>query len=71
MQIFMLGLVILLIFGRTLVKFDLSTRTANKTCLKEVPLHAPITWNTFQCKQENTTNVTCFRGQRFSCLEGT
>ena len=36
--------------------------------LKEVPLHAPITWNTFQFKQQNMTNVACFHGQHFWCL---
>ena len=38
--------------------------------VKEVPLHAPITWNTFQFKQKNMTNVTCFHGQHFLCLDG-
>ena len=38
--------------------------------LKEVPFHAPITWNTFQFKQKNITKVACFHGQRFSCLDG-
>ena len=37
---------------------------------KEVPLHAPITWNTFQFKQKNMTNVACFDGQHFLCLKG-
>ena len=37
---------------------------------KEVPLHAPITWNTFQFKQKNMTNVACFHGHHFLCLKG-
>ena len=37
--------------------------------VKEVPLHAPITWNTFQFKEKKMTNVGCFQGQHFSCLE--
>ena len=37
--------------------------------LKEVPLHSPITWNTFQLKQKNMTNVACFYGRHFSCLD--
>ena len=37
---------------------------------KEVPLHAPITWNTFQLKQKNMTNVACFHGQHFLCPKG-
>ena len=37
---------------------------------KEVSLHAPITWNTFQFKQKNMTNVACFYGQHFLCLKG-
>ena len=37
---------------------------------KAVPLHAPITWNTFQFKQTNMTKVACFHGQHFSCLDG-
>ena len=37
---------------------------------KAVPLHSPITLNTFQFKQKNMTNVACFHGQHFSCLEG-
>ena len=37
---------------------------------KEVPLHAPITWNTFQFKQKNMTNEACFHGQHFLCLKG-
>ena len=32
-KIFKLGLDVLLIFGWTLAKFELSARTANKTCL--------------------------------------
>ena len=38
--------------------------------VKEVPLHAPITCNTFQFEQKNMTDAACFRGQHFSCLEG-
>ena len=38
--------------------------------IKEVPLHAPITWNNFQFKQKNMTNVACFHGQHFLYLEG-
>ena len=38
--------------------------------LKEVPLHAPITWNKFQFKQKNLTNVACFHGQHFLCSSG-
>ena len=36
---------------------------------KEVHLHALITWNTFQFKEKNMTNVACFHGQHFSFLE--
>ena len=38
--------------------------------IKDVPLHAPIMQNTFQFKLNNMTNVSCFHGQHFSCLEG-
>ena len=38
--------------------------------LKEVPLHALITSNTFQFKLKNITNVACFHGQHFSRFGG-
>ena len=38
--------------------------------VKEVPLHALITWKKFQFKQKNMTNVACFHGQHFLCSEG-
>ena len=37
---------------------------------KEVLLHGPITWNTFQFKQKSMTNEACFHGQHFLCLKG-
>ena len=51
--------------GKRLAEYYL----CKKEELKEVPLHAPITWNIFQFKQKSMTNVACFHGQHFSCLE--
>ena len=41
-----------------------------KTSFKEVPLHAPITWNKYQFKQKEMTNAACSHGQHFLCSEG-
>ena len=38
--------------------------------IKEVSLHAPTMCKKFQFKQKNMTNVACFHGQHFLCLEG-
>ena len=51
-------------------KWPIVNTFPDKLVFKEVPLHAPITWNTFQFKQKNMTNVACFHGQQFSFLEG-